>query len=178
MRVLVAGRTGQLAVELLERLPRDGHEVVALEAPELDLTEPESIRRAVEQVAPEAIINAAAYTAVDKAESQRDLAFAVNAIGAGMLAAAAAARGLPFLHVSTDYVFSGDGGAPYDEDAPTGPMGVYGESKLAGERAVLATNARSAIIRTAWVCSPHGSNFVKTMPVSYTHLTLPTIYSV
>lgn len=163
MRVLVAGRTGQLAVELLERLPRDGHEVVALEAPELDLTEPESIRRAVEQVAPEAIINAAAYTAVDKAESQRDLAFAVNAIGAGMLAAAAAARGLPFLHVSTDYVFSGDGGAPYDEDAPTGPMGVYGESKLAGERAVLATNARSAIIRTAWVCSPHGSNFVKTM---------------
>ena len=119
MRVLVAGRTGQLAVELLERLPRDGHEVVALEAPELDLTEPESIRRAVEQVAPEAIINAAAYTAVDKAESQRDLAFAVNAIGAGMLAAAAAARGLPFLHVSTDYVFSGDGGAPYDEDAPT-----------------------------------------------------------
>ncbi|RKK03034.1 dTDP-4-dehydrorhamnose reductase [Pseudoroseomonas wenyumeiae] len=163
MRVLVAGRTGQLAVELLERLPRDGHKVVALEAPELDLTDPESIRRAVEQAAPEAIINAAAYTAVDKAESQRDLAFAVNAIGAGMLAAAAAARDLPFLHVSTDYVFSGDGGAPYDEDASTGPMGVYGESKLAGERAVLAANPRSAIIRTAWVCSPHGANFVKTM---------------
>ncbi|MBC9179878.1 dTDP-4-dehydrorhamnose reductase [Pseudoroseomonas ludipueritiae] len=163
MRVLVAGRTGQLAIELLERLPRYGHTVVALEAPELDLTDPESIRRAVEQAAPEVIVNAAAYTAVDKAESQRDLAFAVNAIGAGILAAAAAARDLPFLHVSTDYVFSGNGGAPYDEDAPTGPTGVYGESKLAGERAALAANPRTAIIRTAWVCSPHGNNFVKTM---------------
>jgi dTDP-4-dehydrorhamnose reductase len=163
MRVLVAGRTGQLAIELLERLPRDGHTVVALEAPELDLTDPDSIRRAVEQAAPEAIVNAAAYTAVDKAESQRDLAFAVNALGAAMLAAAAAARGLPFVQVSTDYVFAGDGGAPYDEDAPTGPTGVYGESKLAGEQAALAANPRTAILRTAWVCSPHGNNFVKTM---------------
>jgi dTDP-4-dehydrorhamnose reductase len=163
MRVLIAGRTGQLALELLERLPRDGHAVIAMEAPELDLTDPASIARAVEQVAPEAIVNAAAYTAVDKAESQRDLAFAVNATGAGLLAAAAAERGLPFVHVSTDYVFPGDGGAPYTEDAPTGPIGVYGESKLEGERAVLAANPRSVILRTAWVCSPHGSNFVKTM---------------
>lgn len=163
MRVLVAGRTGQLAIELLGRLPRDGHEVVALEAPELDLTDAASIARAVEEVAPDAIINAAAYTAVDKAESQRDLAFAVNATGAGLLAEAAAARGLPFVHVSTDYVFPGDGGAPYAEDAPTGPIGVYGETKLAGERAVLAANPRSIILRTAWVCSPHGNNFVKTM---------------
>lgn len=163
MRVLVAGRTGQLAIELLERLPRDGHAVVALEAPELDLTDPDSIRRAVEQAAPEVIVNAAAYTAVDKAESQRDLAFAVNAIGAGMLAAAASARGLPFVQISTDYVFAGDGGAPYDEDAPTGPASVYGESKLAGERAALVANPRTAILRTAWVCSPHGHNFVKTM---------------
>jgi len=163
MRVLVAGRTGQLAVELMERLPRDGHVVVAQEAPELDLTDPASIARAVEAANPDAIVNAAAYTAVDKAESQRDLAFAVNATGAGLLAEAAAARGLPFVHVSTDYVFSGAGGAPYAEDAPTGPTGVYGESKLAGERAVLAANPRSAILRTAWVCSPHGANFVKTM---------------
>jgi dTDP-4-dehydrorhamnose reductase len=163
MRILVAGRTGQLAVSLLERLPRDGHTVVALEAPELDLTDPASIARAVEAAAPEAIVNAAAYTAVDKAESQRDLAFAVNATGAGLLAEAAAARGLPFVHISTDYVFSGDGGAPYAEDAPTGPTGVYGASKLAGERAVLAANPRSIILRTAWVCSPFGANFVKTM---------------
>jgi dTDP-4-dehydrorhamnose reductase len=163
MRVLVAGRTGQLAVALLERLPRDGHEVVALEAPELDLTDRGAIERALDQSAPEAVINAAAFTAVDKAEAQRELAFAVNAIGAGMLADAAAKRGLPFVHISTDYVFSGEGGAPYAEDAATGPTGVYGESKLAGERAVLMHNPRSAVLRTAWVCSPHGANFVKTM---------------
>ncbi|SHK02215.1 dTDP-4-dehydrorhamnose reductase [Roseomonas rosea] len=163
MRVLIAGRTGQLAIELLDRLPRDGHQPVAQEAPELDLTDPASIARAVEAAAPEAIINAAAYTAVDKAESQRDLAFAVNATGAGLLAEAAARRGIPFVHVSTDYVFPGDGGAPYAEDAPTGPIGVYGESKLAGEKAVIAANPRSIVIRTAWVCSPHGHNFIKTM---------------
>jgi len=163
MRILVAGRTGQLALELLERLPRDGHAVTAMEAPELDLTDPASIARAVEQAAPEAIVNAAAYTAVDKAESQRELAFAVNATGAGLLAAAAAERGLPFVHVSTDYVFPGDGGAPYREDDAPAPIGIYGESKLAGERAVMAANPRSAILRTAWVCSPHGGNFVKTM---------------
>jgi dTDP-4-dehydrorhamnose reductase len=163
MRILVAGRTGQLAIELLDRLPRDGHLIVAREAPELDLTDPASIARTVEEVAPDAIVNAAAYTAVDKAESQRDLAFAVNATGAGLLAEAAARRGMPFVHVSTDYVFPGDGGAPYTEDAATGPIGVYGASKLAGEQAVLAVNSRSIILRTAWVCSPHGNNFVKTM---------------
>ncbi|WP_338665119.1 dTDP-4-dehydrorhamnose reductase [Pararoseomonas sp. SCSIO 73927] len=163
MRILVAGRTGQLALELLDRLPRDGHQVIAQEAPELDLTDPASIARAVDAASPDAVVNAAAYTAVDKAESQRDLAFAVNATGAGLLAGAAAARGLPFVHLSTDYVFPGDGGAPYAEDDPTGPTGVYGESKLAGEQAVMAANPRSAIIRTAWVCSPHGNNFVKTM---------------
>lgn len=163
MRVLVAGRTGQLAVALQERLPRDGHAVSALEAPELDLTDRESIERAMEQAAPDAVVNAAAYTAVDKAEAQPDIAFAVNAIGAGMLADAAAKRGLPMVHISTDYVFSGDGGAPYAEDAATGPTGVYGESKLAGERAVLGNNPRAVILRTAWVCGPHGANFVRTM---------------
>ncbi|WP_426955056.1 dTDP-4-dehydrorhamnose reductase [Muricoccus radiodurans] len=163
MRVLVAGRTGQLALELLARLPADGHTVVAREAPELDLTDPASIARTVEETRPEAVVNAAAYTAVDRAETERDLAHAVNATGAGALAAAAAARNLPFVHLSTDYVFSGAGGAPYAEDAPTGPLGVYGETKLAGERAVLAASPRAIILRTAWVCSPHGANFVKTM---------------
>ena len=163
MRILVAGRTGQLAIELAERLTRAGHAVVAQARPELDLADPASISRAVEAAAPDAIVNAAAYTAVDRAESERDLAFAVNATGAGLLAAAAARRGIPFVHFSTDYVFPGDGGAPYAEDAQTGPTGVYGESKLAGERAVLAANPRSAVIRTAWVCSPHGHNFVRTM---------------
>lgn len=163
MRILVAGRTGQLALELTDRLPRDGHAVIALEAPELDLTERDSILRAVEAASPDIIVNAAAYTAVDKAESQRDLAFAVNTLGVGMLAAAAEARGLPFVHLSTDYVFSGEGGAPYNEDSEPGPTGVYGESKLAGERAAMAVNPRTTILRTAWVCSPHGANFVKTM---------------
>ena len=163
MRVLVAGRRGQLATALQDRLPRDGHEVTALGTPVLDLADPATIARAVAEVAPEAVINAAAYTAVDRAESERALAFAVNATGAGLLAAAAAARGLPFIHLSTDYVFPGDGGAPYAEDAATGPTGVYGESKLAGERAVLAANPRSLVLRTAWVCGPHGGNFLRTM---------------
>ncbi|TPG44228.1 dTDP-4-dehydrorhamnose reductase [Roseomonas nepalensis] len=163
MRVLVAGRTGQLATELLHRLPRDGHAVTALEAPELDVTDRESILRAMEAARPDVVVNAAAYTAVDRAESQPDLAFAVNAIGAGMLAAASAARGLPFLQLSTDYVFAGQGGAPYDEDAEPAPLGVYGASKFAGERAALVTNPRTLVLRTAWLCSPHGGNFVKTM---------------
>ncbi|MFC7737007.1 dTDP-4-dehydrorhamnose reductase [Roseomonas sp. GCM10028921] len=163
MRVLIAGRTGQLAVELMERLPHDGHLVTALEPPDLDLADGAGIAAVVEATAPDIVVNAAAYTAVDKAESQRDLAFAVNATGAGLLAAAAAARGVPIVHVSTDYVFRGDGGAPYAEDAPTDPAGVYGESKLEGERAVVTANPRSTILRTAWVFSPHGNNFVKTM---------------
>ncbi|MDJ0390155.1 dTDP-4-dehydrorhamnose reductase [Roseomonas sp. E05] len=163
MRILVAGRTGQLALELADRLPQDGHAVTALEAPELDLTDPESIARTVRDAAPEAIVNAAAYTAVDRAEDQPELAHAINATGAGLLAAAAAARGIPFVHVSTDYVFDGCKGSPYVEaDAPS-PPGVYGASKLAGERAVMAAHPRSVVLRTAWVCSPHGNNFLKTM---------------
>ncbi|MFC7610584.1 dTDP-4-dehydrorhamnose reductase [Teichococcus aestuarii] len=163
MRVLVAGRTGQLALALARRLPQDGHAVTALEAPELDLTDAASIARAVEQAAPEAIINAAAYTAVDRAEDEPELALAINATGAGLLAAAAAARGLPFLHVSTDYVFDGTKGAPYVETDPTAPASVYGRTKQAGEAAVMAANPRSAILRTAWVCSADGNNFLKTM---------------
>ena len=167
MRVLVAGRTGQLALALLARLPRDGHAVESREAPDLDLTDPASVRRAVAEgfagEGPEVVVNAAAYTAVDRAETERDLAFAVNEAGPGLLAAATAARGIPLVHISTDYVFDGGEGAPYAEDAPTGPLGVYGASKLAGERAAVAANPRTAILRTAWVCSPDGSNFVRTM---------------
>lgn len=163
MRILVAGRTGQLAIELAARLPQDGHVMTALEAPELDLTKPDGIVRAVQDAAPNMIINAAAYTAVDRAEDQPDLAHAINATGAGLLAAAAARRGIPFVHVSTDYVFDGRKGHPYVETDPPTPLGVYGVSKLAGEQAVMAANPRSAVLRTAWVCSPHGNNFVKTM---------------
>ncbi|MGY4800536.1 dTDP-4-dehydrorhamnose reductase [Teichococcus aerofrigidensis] len=163
MRVLVAGRTGQLALALSRRLPRDGHEVTALEAPELDLTDAASIARAVADTAPEVVINAAAYTAVDRAEDERDLAYAINATGAALLAEAAARRGLPFVHVSTDYVFDGLKGSPYVETDAASPAGVYGASKRAGEEAVLAANPRSAILRTAWVCSADGNNFLKTM---------------
>jgi dTDP-4-dehydrorhamnose reductase len=108
-------------------------------------------------------VNAAAYTAVDRAEDQADLAFAVNRDGAARLAAAAAARGAPFVHFSTDYVFDGTKGSPYVETDTPSPLGVYGSSKEAGERAVLAANPRSVVLRTAWVCGPHGGNFVKTM---------------
>lgn len=163
MRVLIAGRAGQVACALLRALPRDGHELVALEPPELDLTSRESIQAAMAAARPDLVVNAAAYTAVDKAESDAALAFAVNRDGAGWLAAEAAAAGAPFVHFSTDYVFSGDGGAPYREEDPTQPLGVYGHSKRQGEEAVLAANPRSVILRTAWVCSPDGNNFVKTM---------------
>lgn len=163
MRVLVAGREGQVARALLARLVPEGHQVTALEPPELDLTSRDSIARAMDEAAPDLVVNAAAYTAVDRAEDQADLALAVNATGAGWLAEAAAARGAPFVHFSTDYVFDGLKGTPYVEtDAPS-PLGVYGATKEAGERAVLAANPRSAVLRTAWVCSPDGANFVKTM---------------
>jgi dTDP-4-dehydrorhamnose reductase len=162
MRVLVAGREGQVARALLARLPRDGHAVIALEPPELDLTDRASIARAM-AAAPDAVVNAAAYTAVDRAEEEPALAHAVNAVGAGWLAEAAAARGARFLHFSTDYVFDGTKGEPYAEaDAPN-PLGVYGATKLAGERAVMAAHPRATILRTAWVCSAGGANFLRTM---------------
>ncbi|MGG5809981.1 dTDP-4-dehydrorhamnose reductase [Falsiroseomonas sp. CW058] len=163
MRILVAGREGQVARALVARLAPDGHEVTALEPPELDLTRREGIAAAVRAARPALVVNAAAYTAVDRAEDDAALAHAVNRDGAGWLAAEAAAIGAPFVHFSTDYVFDGRKGAPYVEtDAPS-PLGVYGASKEAGERAVLAANPRSAVLRTAWVCSADGANFVKTM---------------
>jgi dTDP-4-dehydrorhamnose reductase len=163
MRVLLAGREGQVARALLARLGEAGHAVTALDLPEFDLTDRASIAAGVERAAPDLVVNAAAYTAVDRAEDQPDLAHAVNATGAGWLAEAAAARGVPFVHFSTDYVFDGAKGAPYVETDPPHPLGVYGASKAEGERLVLAANPRSVVLRTAWVCSPDGANFVKTM---------------
>ena len=162
MRLLVVGRTGQLGTALAAALPATGWEVTALEVPELDLTDPASIEAAVAATRPQVVVNAAAYTAVDAAESQVDLAYAINARGPGLLAAAAAAAGAAMLHFSTDYVFDGSRG-PWREDDATGPLGVYGASKLAGERAVAVANPRHIIIRTSWVCSATGQNFLKTM---------------
>jgi dTDP-4-dehydrorhamnose reductase len=163
MRVLVAGREGQVARALLARLAPEGHDITAMEPPELDLASRESIAAAMAAAAPDLVVNAAAYTAVDRAEDQPELAQAVNATGAGWLAEAAAARGAPFVHFSTDYVFDGLKGALYVETDAPNPLGAYGATKEAGERAVLSANPRSVVVRTAWVCSADGANFVKTM---------------
>ncbi|MBL6456709.1 dTDP-4-dehydrorhamnose reductase [Belnapia sp. T6] len=163
MRVLVIGRTGQISTELLARLPRAGHEAVGLEPPDFDMTSAAQVDAAFAHYRPEAVINAAAYTAVDRAEDDRALAFAVNATGPHLLGEAAARAGVPVVHYSTDYIFDGTGGRPYTEaDAPA-PVGAYGASKLAGELLLHLAQPRSVTLRTAWVCSAHGNNFVKTM---------------
>ena len=162
MRVAVTGVSGQIVRALIERAPA-GVTVVALGRPILDLADPAGIAPALAQVGADIIINAAAYTAVDQAETDHGAAFAINATGAGAVAAAAAALGVPLIHISTDYVFDGAKLAPYVETDPTGPTGVYGASKLAGESAVMAAHPGATIARTAWVCSPFGNNFIKTM---------------
>lgn len=164
MRLLVTGREGQLARALAERGPAAGVEILTVARPQLDLAgPPEEIIETIKQNQPEVIVSAAAYTAVDRAESEPERAFAVNERGAGAVARAAARLGVPLIHISTDYVFDGTKSAPYREEDETGPSGIYGASKLAGERAVSAEQPDSAILRTAWVYSPWGANFVKTM---------------
>ena len=165
MRFVATGGPGQLVLSLAERLAGSGDAFVAVGPPALDLAsgDDEAVYRALAAAKPDAIINAAAHTAVDKAESERDLAFAINAAGAGAVARAAKRLGVPLVHVSTDYVFAGDKPEAYVETDPTGPTGVYGASKLAGEQAVTASGADAATLRTAWVYSPFGANFVKTM---------------
>jgi dTDP-4-dehydrorhamnose reductase len=161
--ILVAGQMGQLARSLVQAARRRGTELVTAGRPELDLTQPESLARAIEAHAPRAVVNAAAYTAVDKAEAEPALAMTVNRDGAGALADAAARLEVPFVHVSTDYVFDGRKAAPYvEEDAPS-PLGSYGRSKLAGEAAVRAACPAGVILRTSWVYSPFGQNFATTM---------------
>jgi dTDP-4-dehydrorhamnose reductase len=164
MRLVVTGREGQVASALVERSAGSEFEIVTLARPELDLAGPvDAIVSVIEAAAPDAIISAAAYTQVDKAESEPDLAFAVNERGARAVATAAAHLRVPLVHLSTDYVFDGSKDSPYVEEDQTGPTGVYGASKLAGEKAVLDEHPDSVVLRTAWVYSPFGANFVKTM---------------
>jgi dTDP-4-dehydrorhamnose reductase len=163
LRLLVIGTQGQLALSLLERGPAQQVEVIAVGRPDIDLARDADLSAVVAAARPDAVVNAAAYTAVDQAESEPDLAMAINGRGAGLVAAAAAAAGVPVVHISTDYVFDGTATRPYREDDPVAPLGVYGASKLAGEHAVAATTANHAILRTAWVYSPFGKNFVRTM---------------
>ena len=164
MRILVTGTEGQLARSLVERAA--GHpdlELIAIGRPELDLEQEGSAASAIAQAAPDIVINAAAYTAVDQAEDEPERALRINADAAGEVAAAAAGMGAAVIQLSTDYVFDGTGSGAYREDAPVNPLGVYGRSKLAGEEQVRAANPRHAIVRTAWVYSPFGRNFVKSI---------------
>lgn len=163
MRIAVTGKRGQVVTALIERGQQAGVEIIAVGRPELDLSDPASIRRILSELKPDAIVSAAAYTAVDKAESEAELAFAVNAKGPQTLAEVAAELNIPLIHLSTDYVFPGDKQGVYLETDATGPVSVYGQSKLAGEEAIVAATPDHAILRTAWVYSPFGTNFVKTM---------------
>ena len=164
MKVLVTGTEGQIARSLVEAASvHAGIDVVAIGRPDLDLEQPGSAERVIAQLAPDIVINAAAYTAVDAAEDEPQRAFRVNAEAAGEVAAAAARIGAPVVHLSTDYVFDGTADEPYEENAAVNPLSVYGKSKLAGEEQVRSANANHLILRTAWVYSPFGRNFVKTM---------------
>ncbi len=162
MKILLTGCTGQLGRELKRSLGCLG-EVVACDRRQLDLAQADSLRAAVREIAPTVIVNAAAYTAVDKAESEPAAAAAINAVAPGILADEAKRLGALLIHYSTDYVFDGTKTAPYTEDDTPAPLSAYGRSKLAGEQAIAASGARHLIFRTSWVYGLHGANFMKTM---------------
>ena len=162
MRVLLVGAGGMLATDLVKTQPADV-ELDARDLHQLDITNAESIAASVADVRPDWILNASGYTAVDRAEIERDLANAINGIGPGLLGAAAKRAGARVAHISTDYVFAGDATRPYREDDPVGPISVYGATKLAGEARLLYSGAQSLIVRTQWLFGVHGSSFPRTM---------------
>jgi len=162
MHLLVFGRNGQVGHELQRRLP-SGVTVTALDRSTVDITRRDDVARAIAAAGCNVVVNAAAHTAVDQAESEPEAAFAANADGPAFMAEACAAGGLPLIHISTDYVFDGSKVGAYTEDDPTAPLGVYGNSKAAGEQAVRERLPEHVIVRTSWVFSAHGKNFVKTM---------------
>jgi dTDP-4-dehydrorhamnose reductase len=160
--ILVTGANGQVGYELAHLLPAAG-DVIAADRAKLDLADPDSIVAAVRGARPALIVNAAAYTAVDRAEKERELAYAVNARAPGILAEEAKRIGAVLIHYSTDYVFDGAAKTPYDEGAPTAPLNVYGASKLEGEQAIGESGARAVVLRTSWVYGSRGTNFLLTM---------------
>jgi dTDP-4-dehydrorhamnose reductase len=159
MKLLVFGTSGQVATEL-QRLP---HDIIALPRSAADLTDPDRCAAHIRATDADAVINAAAYTAVDRAEDEEPLATPINGTAPGAMAQAAADRGLPFLHISTDYVFDGSGERAWQPGDAVAPINAYGRSKLAGEQAVAGAGGQWAVLRTSWVFSAHGANFVKTM---------------
>ena len=172
MTVLVLGGNGQLGQELLRALMPLGEVVATTRSGQLpdgsrcevaDFNQPDSLAALLDRLQPAVVVNAAAYTAVDRAEQEREAAFAANAVAPGVIARWCAAHDIPFVHYSTDYVFDGQGTTPYREDEPTSPLGVYGTSKRDGEDAVRAAGGRHLIFRTAWVYASHGANFLRTM---------------
>lgn len=158
MTILVFGQTGQVATELQRQA-----DVLALGRDRADLSDPAACAAAIAEVTPDVVINAAAYTAVDRAEEEEALATVINGEAPGAMAQACAALGIPLVHISTDYVFEGGGTAPWTPSDPVGPLGAYGRSKLAGEQAIAAAGGAYVILRTSWVFSGHGNNFLKTM---------------
>ena len=162
MKILITGQHGQVSQALQAHLQGLG-ELMVLGSNQLDLAKPDQIREQIRAHRPDLIINAAAHTAVDQAESEPDAAFAINAIAPGILAQEAKALGIPLIHYSTDYVFDGSKPAPYTEADTPNPLSVYGQSKLAGEQAIAAAGGQYLILRTSWVYSNHGKNFLLTM---------------
>jgi len=162
MRFLVTGISGQVGSETARRFGELG-EVLAADRAMLDLSRPSALAAKLDALAPEVIVNPAAYTAVDRAEDERELAFTVNADSPGVMAKWAAARGVPFIHLSTDYVFDGSGERPWQEDDPVAPLGAYGASKLAGEKNIRAAAGPHLIVRTSWIYAAHGANFLRTI---------------
>lgn len=163
MKVIVTGSNGQVGKELCKKGKARGFDITALDLPDFDITDPEAVDRAVCRDNIFAVINAAAYTAVDKAESEPDTAFRVNQKGPANLASSCKKQGIPLVHISTDYVFDGSKKDAYIETDPVSPVGIYGKSKAAGESDVRTILREHIILRTAWLCSEHGNNFVKTM---------------
>jgi len=158
MTILLIGKSGQVATEIRRR-----QQVLAMEAPDIDLINPRGCAAKIRDIAPRMIINAAAFTAVDRAEDQEDIAQAINANAPCEMSQVAADLNIPFLHVSTDYVFEGNGEKPWSPNDAAHPLSAYGRTKLAGDMAVLNSGAQVAVLRTSWVFSAHGDNYVKTM---------------
>ncbi len=163
MKILLIGANGQLGWELEQQAYRNGFHIISLDLPGFDITSKDAVEKAVETSEASVVVNASAYTAVDKAESERELAFAVNGEGPGLLALSCDRAGIPLIHVSTDYVFDGSKDTLYAESDPISPIGVYGKSKAEGEAKVSAYLREHIILRTAWLYGVHGNNFVKTM---------------